>query len=61
MDPFHEGIEERHGERCIPISRAVDHADGDQCLPRWIHRRLDRRRALQQAPLAHPQVQIRTV
>ena len=37
MDPLHEGIEERHGERRIPVSRAVDHAAGDQRLPHRTH------------------------
>ena len=37
MDPFHEGIEEGHGERRIPVLRAVDHAAADQRLPGRTH------------------------
>ena len=37
MDPLHEGIEQGHGERRIPVTRAVDHAAGDQRLPGRTH------------------------
>ena len=30
MNPSHESIEERDRERCIPITRAVDHSAVDQ-------------------------------